>query len=59
MLRSEQLQDHMALARASAVLEEVQPLPGTESELSRDDRDAQAGMRKSRADVGGHVIGAF
>ena len=45
--------------RGAPVLEQQNPLPGSELHFAVDNRDCLAGMRQGHADVRRHVIAAF
>src|SRR5436190_5532732 len=53
------VQNQLTLAAATAMLPEVDALPGAEREAPVDDRNRQRGLRQCRFDVCGHVVGAF
>ena len=42
-----------------AVFKQVDPLPGAKGHFAMDDGNGEAGVGEGRADVGGHVVGAF
>ena len=43
----------------AAMLEQINPLPGPQSELTAHDRNRKLDAGHRRADVGRHVVGAF
>src|SRR5262249_14057213 len=50
---------HLARAAPTAVLPEVDPLPGAEHQAAPDDRDREGDTGEGRLDVRGDVVGTF
>ena len=50
---------HFARVRLIPMLEKINPLPCTKTELALHDRDGDGNRCQGRFDMGGHVVGAF
>ncbi len=56
---AKEMQGDLSLVRRTAVLKQINTLPGPQSELAMQDRNRKLHAGQGRTDMGGHVIGAF
>ncbi len=58
-LHPEQMQQHAPVVGRGPVLEQINVLPGSESQPAVQEWDGQMSLRQSGTDVRGHVVGAL
>lgn len=56
---STHMNHHLTTVREIAVLPQIETLPGSQNEATVGDRNLLGGARDRRADMGGHIVGAF
>ena len=56
---ADQMHGDFALVWRASVLEQINPLPGSQGEPAGDDRNGELHAGQRRSDVGRHVVGAF